>query len=603
LNAIVLLVGGSDADRDWLVRSLGEGYQVQVARDVHEAIARVATGWPVTIVVDAPGRPIGDVIGELAAMSPRPILALSDDRTGPVPDAVWYVLRRRLPPGHVRALVAAAVAGRVGRGTAPPPLPAAPEEARRRERAFDLSRRLAVQRDLAGAETTCASAVAELVGADRAHCLFFDAQSGSIWSESRQAEREDDRRAIDGLVGFCARTGSRAWAEEVKSDPRWAAPIDDPGGAGDERLLAVPIAWRGEVHAVLVAIRGPRRPAFGEADAALVLAYADQAGPLLEQLSHLLAARAVLDEQAQQGLFRPEALEAASGRRRYGDVVRVSPGWVIYAYWALVALLAATAVFLVVGKVSTYSSGPAVIRTTRRTEVPARSAGSVAEIHARAGQKVDIGQTLVQLDDAEQRAEVRRLEREFDTQVRSRMLDPGDPGVAQAVSSLRLELERARMGAAERSITSPVAGIIGDVLARPGQPIGPGDVVATIVDPDSELEVVALLPGRDRPQLQPGMVVRVELAGYRYAYQDARIESVATEVVGPTEARRYLGAQVADTVAVAGPVVVVRARLVGRSFVSDDETYRYHDGMGGQAEVKVRSERVLFALMPGLKRL
>jgi multidrug resistance efflux pump len=603
LNAIVLLVGGSDADRDWLVRSLGEGYQVQVARDVHDAIARVATGWPVTIVVDAPGRPVGDAIGELAAMSPRPILALSDDRTGPVPDAVWYVLRRRLPPGHVRALVAAAVAGRVGRGTAPPPLPAAPEEARRRERAFDLSRRLAVQRDLAGAETTCASAVAELVGADRAHCLFFDAQSGSIWSESRQAEREDDRRAIDGLVGFCARTGSRAWAEEVKSDPRWAAAIDDPGGAGDERLLAVPIAWRGETHAVLVAVRGPRRPAFSEADAALITAYADQAGPLLEQLSHLLAARAVLDEQAQQGLFRPEALEAASGRRRYGDVVRVSPGWVVYAYWALVALLVATAVFLVVGKVSTYSSGPAVIRTTRRTEVPARSAGSVAEIHARAGQKVDIGQTLVQLDDAEQRAEVRRLEREFDTQVRSRMLDPGDPGVAQAVSSLRLELERARMGAAERSITSPVAGIIGDVLARPGQPIGPGDVVATIVDPDSELEVVALLPGRDRPQLQPGMVVRVELAGYRYAYQDARIESVATEVVGPTEARRYLGAQVADTVAVAGPVVVVRARLVGRSFVSDDETYRYHDGMGGQAEVKVRSERVLFALMPGLKRL
>jgi hypothetical protein len=47
----------------------------------------------------------------------------------------------------------------------------------------------------------------------------------------------------------------------------------------------------------------------------------------------------------------------------------------------------------------------------------------------------------------------------------------------------------------------------------------------------------------------------------------------------------------------------VRARLVGRTFVSDDETYRYHDGMGGTAEVKVRSERVLFALMPGLKRL
>jgi membrane fusion protein (multidrug efflux system) len=171
------------------------------------------------------------------------------------------------------------------------------------------------------------------------------------------------------------------------------------------------------------------------------------------------------------------------------------------------------------------------------------------------------------------------------------------------VSALRLELERARLAAAERRVTSPVAGVVGDILARPGQPIGPGEVIATVVDPDSELEVVALMPGRDRPQLKPGMTLRVELSGYRYAYQDARIESVATEVVGPTEARRYLGAQVADTMNIAGPVVVVRARLTGRTFTADDATYRYHDGMAAQAEIKVRTERVLFALMPGLKRL
>jgi biotin carboxyl carrier protein len=602
LNAIVLLVGGTPADRDWLVRCLGAGFQVEVARDAAEAVARVATGWPVTIVADAPSRPAGDLIGELAAMSPRPILALSDDRRSAVPDAVWYVLRRTLAPPHVRALVSAAVAGRVGRGTAPPPLPAEPDEARRRERAFDLSRRLAVQRDLAGAETTAAAAIAELANADRAHCLFFDAQSGAVWSEAVQSDAGDERRAIDGLIGFAARTGSRAGTEQARGDARWSPALDDPGGSGDERILVVPVAWRSEVHAIFVAVRGGRRPAFSDTDAALLAAYADQAGPLLEQLSHLLAARAVLDEQAQQGLFRPEALEAA-GQRRYGNVVRVSPSWVPWTYRALCTLLVAGVVFLIVGQVSTYSAGPAVVRTTRRTEVLARSPGSVAEVRARAGDRVEAGQVLVHLDDAEQRAEVRRLEREFDTQVRSRMLDPSDGGAAQSVTSLRLELDRARLGAAERDITATVAGVVGDVLARPGQPVAPGDVVATLVDADSELEVVALMPGRDRPQLQPGMVLRLELTGYKYAYQDATIESVATEVVGPTEARRYLGAQVADTVPLAGSVVVVRARLAAKVFAADDETYRYHDGMGGLAQVKVRSERLIFTLIPGLKRI
>ena len=598
----MLLVGGSDADRDWLARCLGDGFLVHRARDAADAVARVATNWPVIIVADAPSQPAGDVIGELAPMSPRPILALSDDRRVPVPEAVWYVLRRDFHPGQVRALVGAAVAGRVGRGTAPPPLPAEPDEARRRERAFDLSRRLAVQRDLAGAESICSAAVVELANADRAHCLFFDAQSGSVWSEARQADAGDERRAIAGLVGYCARTGSRAWTEHGKGDPRWAEDIDDPGGSGDERLLAVPIAWRGEVHAILVAVRTPRRPAFVETDVSLLSAYADQAGPLLEQLSHLLAARAVLDEQAQQGLFRPEALEA-QGARRYGNVVRVSPGWVPWAYRALVALLVAGIVFLVVAQVSTYSAGAAVIRTTRRTEVTSRGPGSVSEVRARAGDRVEAGQVLVRLDDVEQRAEVRRLEQEFDTQVRSRLLEPSDPGLAAQVTSLRLELERARLAAAERDIVAPIPGVVGDVLARPGQPINPGDVVASLVEPDSDLEVVALMPGRDRPQLHPGMVLRLELTGYKYAYQDAKIESVATEVVGPNEARRYLGAQLADTVPLAGPVVVVRARLPGRVFVADDETYRYHDGMGGFAQVKVRSERLLFALLPGLKRL
>ncbi|MCA9676499.1 MAG: HlyD family secretion protein, partial [Myxococcales bacterium] len=144
-------------------------------------------------------------------------------------------------------------------------------------------------------------------------------------------------------------------------------------------------------------------------------------------------------------------------------------------------------------------------------------------------------------------------------------------------------------------------GVIGDVRVRAGQRIEPGDVVASIVDAGSAVEVVAFLPGGDRPRLAPGQKMRLELDGYRYAYQELVVEVVATEALGPEEARRYLG-RIGESVPLRGPVVLVRARLPDE-FVADGVPYRYIDGMGGTVEIEVESERVIDALIPGLRRL
>ena len=114
---------------------------------------------------------------------------------------------------------------------------------------------------------------------------------------------------------------------------------------------------------------------------------------------------------------------------------------------------------------------------------------------------------------------------------------------------------------------------------------------------------MALLPGHSRPHLLSGGSLRLELDGYRYFYQKLSIESVSDEVVGPVEARRYLGADVSDSLRLEGAVVVVRARLPAATFEVDDRTYRFFDGMSGRAEAPVRSERILHALIPGLRNL
>ncbi|HEX2164528.1 MAG TPA: hemolysin D, partial [Thermoanaerobaculia bacterium] len=119
-----------------------------------------------------------------------------------------------------------------------------------------------------------------------------------------------------------------------------------------------------------------------------------------------------------------------------------------------------------------------------------------------------------------------------------------------------------------------------------------------------ELRVVALFPGRYRPELRPGMALRLELDGYRDAVQELTVERVSEEVVGPAEARRVLGSEIGDAVELAAPVVFATARLpADGTFRRGGERYRYHEGLRGTAEVAVRSERALVALVPGLDAL
>jgi hypothetical protein len=99
------------------------------------------------------------------------------------------------------------------------------------------------------------------------------------------------------------------------------------------------------------------------------------------------------------------------------------------------------------------------------------------------------------------------------------------------------------------------------------------------------------------------MDLRFEVQGYEYAYLHLAVDSVSGEIVGPAEARRYLGPVLGDVVAVAGPVVLVKARLEQDVFEAGGRTYAFHDGLYGRAEVAVRDDRILLSLFPRFKVL
>lgn len=301
-------------------------------------------------------------------------------------------------------------------------------------------------------------------------------------------------------------------------------------------------------------------------------------------------------------LFRDEALTYhLRGSRAPGDVLHLSPRWTHWTYWFLVLVSVAGSLYGVFGSLHEYATGIAVIRDEGRTMVTAITGGTITAIAVQPGQHVEPGQMLLSLNDMQEKIELERLHKEWRIQHINRLKNPHDPGVQQQLATVRAQVETAGKRLAERTVFAPRAGMVGDLRIRPQQLVTSGELLLTIVGADDVLSVVAIFPGQYRPFFTQGSPLRLELTGFRYAYQRLTITAVGNEVIGPQEVRRFLGPDVADAVTLQGSQVIVRAPVTARAFHAEGRWNTYHDGMNGTAEVRVRSERLVFALVPGLK--
>jgi multidrug resistance efflux pump len=308
--------------------------------------------------------------------------------------------------------------------------------------------------------------------------------------------------------------------------------------------------------------------------------------------------------EAKSQIFRREALEYRAGAQgSHGGVLRLSPSWTRWAFWLLLAVVGFYAAFGVLGWISEYASGPAVVRAEDRLEVTALSSGRVTAVEVQPGQRVKEGQILARFFAGQEQASLERFNHEFELHLMRRMRDLGDEGARQALSTLRAEKELAEFQLEQRVVRAPQAGVVSDVRIRRGQHLTEGEVVVSLVREDSPLEIIAMLPGGSRPLLSKGGKIRVELQGFPYQYQELTIEEVGDELVGPGEVRRYLGPELAESVTVTGAVVLVRARAPSRFFEADGKRLAYFDGMLGMAQARVKSERIVTAIVPGLKAL
>ncbi|HEY0705246.1 MAG TPA: HlyD family efflux transporter periplasmic adaptor subunit [Polyangia bacterium] len=303
-------------------------------------------------------------------------------------------------------------------------------------------------------------------------------------------------------------------------------------------------------------------------------------------------------------LYRSEALSAHQAANRIGEPINLTPGWLGTAYWVIAWALVAFVTYGSIASVVEYAEGPALIRIDGRRDLVSVTGGSVMEVDVEPGQAVEPGQVLARLYSGAEEQELDRVVREFELRLVRLLVDANDQATRESLAALTAQREQMEARLREKSILAPAKGIVTNVRVRPGQSIAAGDVAMTLVDEGSGgFSVTALIPGQFRPLLRSGMRMSIALDGYPHVHSLLSVDTVSDEAVGPTEVRRYLGQEVADSVFLQGPLVMVRARLPQPTFLYDGRRYRYHDGMPATAEIGVRSVRVLVSLFPALRKV
>ena len=439
-------------------------------------------------------------------------------------------------------------------------------------------RRLALQADLAGADRVLRDALAELTSS-LSCSIVYPGQDG-LWTLGNDTDIPRDAQPLVAVA-----TARRAVIAS--------------------HTALIPVVTTTETVAVITLTRNPRQPAYQIIEQVAMIALAREAAPILHHLAvqHLQHASEL---QADKGsLNRGEALEAHRTRGQEGTLVQLSPAWVKRAYPLLVITMLAAIGFAVFIKVPTYSTGSAVITFEGSMSVTATATGTVEKVFIKENEAVKKGDPLIRLNSPQEASQLAASETEWRDAEIQFLFDQTDPQVAKQLKTAATARDHSLATVEARTIRAPRDGVVTNLHVKEGVAVQLGGYILQITDENSDIEVLAFLPGTDGPRIRDAMPLQLELEGYTKARAIATITHVQPDVVSGTEAAKLAGDMLAESVArelQTGTWISVRARLPSRTFKAEHSTYHYHHGMHAKVEVKIRSKPFLVTLLPALEK-
>lgn len=436
-------------------------------------------------------------------------------------------------------------------------------------------RRLALQADLEGADRVLRDALLDLTSS-LAVTIVYPGPDG-LWSLGADEEIPRDAQPLIAVA--------QARRAVVSS-----------------HTAIIPVVTTTETVAVITLTRNPRNPAYHPIEQIAMIALARESAAILHHLAvqHLQKAAEIQADKG--GLYRGEALEAHRSRGSEGVPINLTPGWVKKTYPMLVIALLIAVVIASLITVPTYSTGQGMV-VLQGTTVTSPAIGTVDQVLVQQGDEVKKGQILLRMHSANEEAELALAKSELENSMIQYLFDQTDEQTKKALANAASRVDRAQAAVEARVVRARRDGVVSDRRIQVGQALSTGDHILTIVDPSTEPEIVAFLPGKDRPRLRVGQKLQIELVGYKKAREEAIIYSVGNEVVGGNEAARMLGSQQNDSMKLqGGSFVIVKARLPSRTFKTEQRTYHYFHGMQATTEVRVQNKRFFVTLLPALEK-
>ncbi|MGN6105375.1 MAG: efflux RND transporter periplasmic adaptor subunit [Kofleriaceae bacterium] len=510
-------------------------------------------------------------------MSARPPEAAAPARGAkPTPSATAPAEPSTEPPSGARGSDPAIMPLPDGMGAIDPmQIPVPPELA---APIYSWVRRLALQADLAGADRVLRDALADMTSSLTVSIVYPGADG--LWTLGPDDEIPRDPQPIVAV--------GRARRAVIAS-----------------HTALIPVLTSSEVIAVVVLTRNPRNPGYHPMEQMAAIALARESAAILHHLAvqHLQSAAEI--EADKGGLYRGEALEAHRTRGSEGVLVQLSPAWVRRTYPLLVATLLIGIVASIFITVPTYSSGHGYIKF-EGTPVVAPLGGNVEKVLVQRGQQVKRGTLLAKLNSAQEAIALTQATRDYENAMYQYLVDQTDEQTKKTLAGALTQMERAQATEEQRLVRAPVDGTVSDVRVAIGTQLNPGDSMMTIVAPGTDPEVVAFLPGKDRPRLRNDMEMQVELSGFTKGREHVKLTSISTEIVSGEEImRQILGPKLAESFRQlnGGTWVIVKGRLPSRTFRADNETHFYYHGLTARTEVKIKDKPFLLTLLPALEKI
>lgn len=554
----------------------GNGFNVHRAND-ERAFQEIVRVQDVHVVIFG-GMPAGAII-EAIEHTYAPLLidvkviVLHDD----VPDAfqelvqedrVYYIAHASTPSVQLSNLIrAASKAYWIGKSRLRTDMAALSSE---RTLSLDFQLRLYDCRDAKDFAEALEKEASRLLTTSSVSYLWYDLYDDTLWTPERRNQEERRESASVGVVGYVARTLVGVRLADLQRDGRYEQLVDNPHEITNCSLIAEPVFdSQHRLLGVLSAVRPAASP-FAESDTNCLQVLLGYSSPVLEAHDRRQRLRKLLQDETSKtaldtDIFRPESLEFHSkGQMHQGRLRLRLPRWLRYSYGLLIVFIGVTLAYAVFARVNEIATGPFLVRATHKVGVTSRIGGVVSSVMVDVGETVHEGDILLRLEGK-----------------------PGDGLIERVKEELR----------------SPVDGTVSEIAVRSGQQLAQDALALSIVDDAAPSELIALLPGNYAARLHAGMPMNLQIDGYPDALERVTIGDVAKEVIGPQEAQRFIGSESAEALSTSGPIVLVRARIVGNQFAANSQHYRYREGMTGQAHVAVRTTPLLVMLIPGLERI